>query len=393
MKFQCNGMRPGRLVLAVVLTTLWFAGFAVGQNQIVPGSIFKAQNVPLTQGMLGVGVSADSPTDVWVVGISSLHFDGKKWTQISTGNPNLILNSVVALSPNDVWAAGSFQNNQGFDVEVVKHFDGKAWRNVQDLSLVGKKVAGQVVLGEVLRSITGPSSNDLWAGGYLVTDNNGGRSVVPFVERFDGKKWRVSGTSFGIANSVTAAVNGISVLSDSDAWMVVMRDINGQADTGAAFHFDGTKWKMVRTPVVSNSIPTAVVAVSHNDVWAVGYKNSPHATLVEHFDGKAWTVVPSPTPTGTDNVDLAGVSAISSTDAWASGFQHSVLSGNNEPLVLHWNGSKWTIVPAPGRTGQSTTMFGVATLASGDVWVAGTFLGTGNQKTFEPYVLFTDQGR
>ena len=97
-------------------------------------SIFQSQPVPLTQGMLGVAVSAESPSDVWVVGDSSLHFDGATWTQIPLApvSGSLTLNSVVALSANNVWAVGFFQNSSGFDTQVVQHYDGTKWTRVRD---------------------------------------------------------------------------------------------------------------------------------------------------------------------------------------------------------------------------------------------------------------------
>jgi hypothetical protein len=115
--------------------------------------------------------------------------------------------------------------------------------------------------------------------------------------------------------------------------------------------------------------------------------------LIEHFDGTKWTVVPSPTPQGVQIVELWGVSAISTTDVWATGFQELRSTGTNLPLVMHWDGTAWAIVTAPGQPGQSTTTFGVATVGPGNVWVAGSFLGKQGQPIFEPYVLFTNQGQ
>jgi hypothetical protein len=59
-------------------------------------------------------------------------------------------------------------------------------------------------------------------------------------------------------------------------------------------------WRVVASPNVGGERAddrlSAVSVVSASDVWAVG--SSPHAnggsTLVEHWDGSAWTIVPSP---------------------------------------------------------------------------------------------------
>jgi len=358
-------------------------------------SIFQSQPVPLTQGMLGVAVSAESPSDVWVVGDSSLHFDGATWTQIPLApvSGSLTLNSVVALSANNVWAVGFFQNSSGFDTQVVQHFDGTKWTRVRDLNLVGKTLNGALVLSDALVSITALSPTDIWACGYLLTQSGFTQALVPFVERFNGTKWSLSGVPAATGSDVMIGVNAISVISDTDAWMVAFQDVNGQDGQGEAFHFDGTRWKLFPTPAAASSTLRAVAAVASNDVWAVGDQSDLTRTLIEHFDGTKWTVVPSPTPQGVQIVELWGVAAISGTDVWATGFQELQSTGKNLPLVMHWDGAAWTIVSAPGQQGQSTTTFGVAALAPGNVWVAGTFLGGPGQPIFEPYVLFTNQGQ
>ena len=56
-----------------------------------------------------------------------------------------------------------------------------------------------------------------------------------------------------------------------------------------------------------------------------------------------WTVVPSPNPASNRNI-LRGVGSISSNDVWAVG------ESGTQSLIEHWDGSAWTIVssPSPG---------------------------------------------
>ncbi len=62
-----------------------------------------------------------------------------------------------------------------------------------------------------------------------------------------------------------------------------------------------------------------VAAVAPNDVWAVGQSTDFGAgqTLIVHWNGTAWSTVPSPHP-GTYSV-LRSVSAVSANDMWAVG--------------------------------------------------------------------------
>ena len=62
-----------------------------------------------------------------------------------------------------------------------------------------------------------------------------------------------------------------------------------------------------------------MAAISATDVWAVGEQNL-NQTVTEHWNGTAWSVVPSPSVTAGGVQDfLSSVSAIGSSDVWAVG--------------------------------------------------------------------------
>src|SRR5581483_9055683 len=115
-----------------------------------------------------------------------------------------------------------------------------------------------------------------------------------------------------------------------------------------------------------------VAARSPRDVWVVG--SSSAGTLTEHWDGAAWTIVPSPNAGVAGNI-LEGVAAVASNDVWAAG---SFLDGSlfQHPLLEHWDGTRWSIAPLPS-TRPGSGLFGVAAVASNDVWAVG-FEGPGN---------------
>jgi hypothetical protein len=72
----------------------------------------------------------------------------------------------------------------------------------------------------------------------------------------------------------------------------------------------------------------------------VGYYDNGTAnqTLVEHWNGKAWKVQTSPSPSTIDN-KLNGVAALSPTDAWAAGSYNN--GTTDRALVERWNGTAW----------------------------------------------------
>lgn len=63
-----------------------------------------------------------------------------------------------------------------------------------------------------------------------------------------------------------------------------------------------------------------------------------------------WSVVPSPNPAtiSVSNDVLEGVSALADNNVWAVG-NFSSSNGNNvkHSLVEHWNGTAWGVVPSP----------------------------------------------
>src|SRR5205814_8657055 len=87
--------------------------------------------------------------------------------------------------------------------------------------------------------------------------------------------------------------------------------------------------------------------------------------LVEHWDGTTWGVVPTPSPLRPGQ-ELGAVAGSSSSDVWAVGSDNS--GGSGGALILHWNGSVWSSVRAPLDIGA---LGSVAVLSATDAWAAG----------------------
>jgi hypothetical protein len=167
----------------------------------------------------------------------------------------------------------------------------------------------------------------------------------------------------GAAAGAFKELTGVSADSASDAWAI--------GDLGNASpvveHWDGTSWASVavQTPGTDVNLLHDVLALSPSDVWVVGEygagDGTHDSTLIEHWDGTSFTVVPSPNPSAQFNA-LLGISAASPGDVWASGTR-----GAGNCLVEHWNGAKWTMALSPG--GRSCD---VSADPAHDVWaVAG----------------------
>src|SRR2546427_4800062 len=80
----------------------------------------------------------------------------------------------------------------------------------------------------------------------------------------------------------------------------------------------------------------SVSALAENDVWAVGVSYNTErtlgSTLIEHWNGSRWSVVPSPNPSSSVNM-INAVAAVSANDVWAVG---TAPTPTDTVLILHW---------------------------------------------------------
>jgi hypothetical protein len=149
--------------------------------------------------------------------------------------------------------------------------------------------------------------------------------------------------------------SGVTVLSPCDAWAVGFdQNIDG-LDQTLIEQWDGAAWTVVPSPNVAglNNQLTAVRADSATDIWAVGesFVTGTDQTLILHWDGRTWAKVASPNPGG--RAYLEAVRAVSATDAWAVGGFFS--AGEFQPLILHWLPWPRPPRPTPGPSAGSTT--------------------------------------
>lgn len=190
-------------------------------------------------------------------------------------------------------------------------------------------------------------------------------------------------------NSMPGAENTlmqVSAHSTSDAWAVGYAGGSGSFQT-LTEHWNGTKWQLFHSPSPSgaDNVLEAVHSVSASNVWAVGYDlnaNLVHKALIEHWNGKAWRTVPAK-QVGTLDNDLWGVTALGPRDVWAVGNENTG-KFMFRPLVEHWNGKAWSVVPTPSPklTGTGASLFGVAATSPRDIWAVGNY-DTGNN-VFKP---------
>src|ERR1051326_860019 len=111
-----------------------------------------------------------------------------------------------------------------------------------------------------------------------------------------------------------------------------------------------------------------VSATSSTEAWAAGSQSS--GTLALHWNGTGWSKVPSPDP-GPKGNHLLGVSAVSPTDAWAVGYYGNSTCAMAATLTLHWDGTAWSTVKSPDPGAACNYLEGVSAVSPTDAWAVG----------------------
>jgi hypothetical protein len=341
-------------------------------------SIFKAIPTPNENFNNGLSAaSASSPSDIWAVGESTIHFDGTKWTAFqpatNTGDTFSNLAGVVDISPTLAWAAGNVTTSAGIPGQVINQWNGTQWSVFPGPTFASGDQPN-------IKAMASTSATDIWAIGDLLSDN--GQLLSFLFEHYDGTSWTASTIISG-----DAFLFGASADATNDAWSVGFNGPENDSSRTLAMHFDGSSWRTANTPSVGSGANqlNGVLALAPNDVWAVGFSTpvppptqAATLTLIEHFDGTSWTVVPSPN-VGPKSIyqsnRLFGLTANSPTDIWAFGsFFASDGSGHQMTLLLHWDGTKWAIAPCPNPTNGvflSDLLFAGVVPSPGNVWIVG----------------------
>lgn len=231
-----------------------------------------------------------------------------------------------------------------------------------------------------LLSISAISPKDIWAVGvyYVGGQGNYGHTLT---EHWDGKKWKVvNSPDPAVPAYISVALRGVAAIASDNVWAVGSFQPSGGNLKTLIEHWDGKDWSIVSSPNASASRGSelrAITAISPSNIWAVGGswgEPSYGQTLVEHWDGRQWSIVRSPNITGgtAENNQLYAISVGSSTDIWTVGYYQYKGAGTSKALILHWDGNSWTNSPIPDAELESfSSLNGVVTLSDGEAWAVG----------------------
>jgi hypothetical protein len=242
------------------------------------------------------------------------------------------------------------------------------------------------------------STTDVWAVGRA--DYAEAPTRRPIVARWNGAGWALAPTAkFG------GQLSGVDGSKTTDVWAVGARDVDlggGTTTSGPlAQHWNGTAWSIVPSPTPAGATTAHLTGVKSfgSSAWAVGQYSTVDLgvlrtrTLVQRWNGSGWSIVPSPDPDPNQNL-LTDVDGTSDTDVWAIGNRGDDGNGSTlAGLVVHWDGAAWKHVDVPGSASDAQfstpRLQDVVALAKDDVWIVGSAFHRGLFRTV-PYSLHFD---
>lgn len=375
------------------LAAVWASGpsdvWAVGGSGTVRrnrGGGFQGVDVGTTRGIEDVWGSG--PSDVWMVGQGGTlrRYDGSTVSSIDAGT-NIDFHEVTGTGPNDVWTVASDDpclicDDYGLVFRTFPTGVEQSMRSSDQLFHVFAASPSLVLTG-------GEGSRYAWNGTkWTATGSDANGPIAgsgPDAVWFFGagglvQKWNGLGWSQQAPLRTLGSVRAIHGTGPADVWAV--------ADSGRVLHWNGGGWlEPGDTPLTSDNVsgvyaasPSAVWVTtsffrrifrwdgarfnmvvespslkffaihgaSETDVWAVGESGE-----AQHFDGAAWTRL----PTGA----AATLNAV-----WVQGPSLALAVGE-AGTIMRWDGGAW----APMSSGTSVSLKAVWGSGPSDIWAAG----------------------
>ncbi len=277
------------------------------------------------------------------------------WTVDTSPNTStFVYNSLAAVScasATSCLAVGHISGSNG--TTLAETFNGSSWSIIPSPSVGGFGEFSSVSCSVGLCAVTGSALQQT------------GRSFQAMVATFDGTSWTIR--SLYLSPSVTTHLIGVSCANRNfciaAGWT---RSPTATADETVAATWSAGTWSIA--PIADAAAPLdnflkGISCTSPSNCVAVGwYSNasSVNQTLVEDWNGVAWSIVSSPNTSTSQSNELDSVSCLTTASCVAVG-RYSNASNVNQTLIEDWNGVAWSIVSSPNTsTSQSNELDSVS---------------------------------
>ncbi|MDQ1434146.1 MAG: hypothetical protein QOF59_962 [Actinomycetota bacterium] len=337
--------------------------FAVGQTQGAytlaerwNGAKWSVVPTPEPQNFEGFngeldGVGCTSATNCFAVGSNSTFIVIERWDgtrwALTKASAQGVLSGISCVGATTCHAVGA----QGVDGFAMR-WNGSFWATVTAAKPSG--ASSSALSGVKCTAV----SNCVAVGSYVA-----GGITKTLVERWNGTSWSIV-PSPNPAGATSSRFNSVACPLTTSCFAAGTRTVGSQTRT-LIERWNGTAWSIIASPNPTG-VPTlsSVGCSSASSCFAVGSVDS--NTFIERWNGTAWTIIASPNPTGAQTNALHGVNCVSATECYAVG------NADGRTMTQRWNGSAWSIQADPVGGSQSS-LTGVACPSSTSCLAVGSY--------------------
>ncbi len=261
-------------------------------------------------------------------------WNGNDWLLTSSPNPVSgpstlsALLGVSCVSSSFCVAVGGFQQGASPQSTLIEHWDGSVWSIVQSPNIDRDD--------NVLSSVSCSSISSCVAVGWHFTAGFATRTLV---EKWDGVSWNIAVSP----NPSTTSNRLIDVSCVASGQCVAVGEYTDATPNSLALVeiWNGTVWST--KPTTDQALLTGVSCFTATSCVAVGYLGQQDYATIANWNGTALSIVSTPA-LGTRTSYFSGVSCAGPSSCVAVGASDA---GPTHTLIDTFDGTAWTVTPAP----------------------------------------------
>ena len=312
------------------------------------------------------GVSCTSASSCVAVGTSTAQgWNGTRWRDLSAARPpgaaSINLTGVSCATATACLAVGFYINSAGGLAMLAETWNGTAWT-----------LHPPVRPGGAVGDLTSVSCSAPSACMAVGASTNTSGATLALAESWNGTAWTIRPTAQP-ANSDGSELNGVSCTAAGSCTAVGDYHVVRSSDLELAEAWNGTAWSVEPTPGTNGTrILNAVSCTAPGACAAVGYRGG--GPLAETWNGTAWTAQTPPSPQNSFDVFLNGVSCVAASDCTATGSYSTGDTGFGMTLAEVWNGTAWHLqqTASPSNT-EIVGLSGVSCMPGGACTAVGSY--------------------
>ncbi len=329
--------------------------------------------------------SCIGPTScVAVGGTTGEEWNGTGWSLMAGATPQGTLYDVSCVTTQFCVAVGSYGAGSS---TLVMTWNGTTWSVTPSPN--PSTAVGSFLSGVTCKTATYCVTVGSWYYDITVTNPLGGQSLYsvyePLIETWDGSSWKITPSPNPTSSPHDADLYGVSCKSvrfcvavgTYDNFVPIGQATGPNINLTLVEMWNGRSWTITPSPNQPDSTSAqynelqSVSCATKSDCMAVGATGEAsygdQRNLIEAWNGSIWTIQTNPNqgdPTaneGEDNNGLVGVSCNRGTCVAVGEWEnYAVVQPQTSTLIETWDGTSWSLTPSPNLSNYDNFLYGVS---------------------------------